>query len=158
MKIKIDVENTFPQKRDLMGDFDLFINGFNGCERVKYSKELSGQTTTLKDICRLSDITEKTVISAFDTDNYGIIKHSVGVFDRGKLIGISDMSVNLDGGAYMPGIGGKLYETKSGKIGIAVGDDLFSFGLFKSLAVCGAEIIIAVSAFSKKGHLPQKVK
>ena len=150
MKIKIDTKNTFPLSQDLEGDFDLFINGFNGCDRVKYSRELNGQTTKLKDLCKLSEASEKTILSAFDTDNYGIIKHSVGVFDKGKLIGISDMSVNLDGGVYMPGAGGKLYDTKVGKIGIAVGDDLFSFGLFKSLAVCGAEIIVALSAFSKK--------
>ena len=148
MIIKIDFENQFPNIENLEGDFDLYVNGFNGCERIKYGKELSGQTTHLKNLCRLSESSGKTILSAFDTDNYGILKHSVGVFDKGKLLGISDTSVSYSDSAYMPGSGAKLYQTNSCKMGVAVGDDLFSFELFKSLAVC--EIIIAISDFKKK--------
>ena len=150
MKIKIDFENEFPTTQSLQGDFDLYLNGFNGCERVRYGKELSGQTTILKNLCKLSESTDKTIISAFDTDNYGILKQSVGVFNKGKLLGISDMSIALSDNGYMPGAGGKLYDTNSCKIGVLVGDDLFSFELFKSLAICGAEIIVALSDFKKK--------
>ena len=150
MKIKIDVENKFPIKSCLNGDFDIFVNGFNGCERVRYGKELSGQTTFLKELCHLSEDSEKIIISAFDTDNCGILKQSVGVFEKGKLLGISDMSISLSDSDYMPGSGGKLYQTHACKIGTAIGDDLFSFVLFKSLAICGAEIIIAVCNYAKK--------
>ncbi len=150
MKIKIDFENAFPLPSALDGDFEIFVNGFNGCEKVKYGKELSGQTSILKHLCDLSKISDKTVLSAFETDNYGILKQSVGVFDKGKLLGISDMSVSLSDTEYMPGSGAKLYQTDKCKFGVAIGDDLFSFNLFKSLAVCGAEIIIALSDFSKK--------
>ncbi|MBR2384554.1 MAG: hypothetical protein IKA99_02985 [Clostridia bacterium] len=150
MKIKIDCKNEFPIPTILNGDFQILINGFNGCERVKYGKELSGQTNVLKSLCNLSKCSEKIIISAFDTDNYGVLKQSVGVFEDGKLLGISDMSVCLGDTAYLPGSGGKLYQTNTCKIGTVIGDDVYSFNLFKSLAVCGAEVIVALSDFSKK--------
>ena len=150
MKIKIDFKNQFPNEHNVCGNFDLYLNGFNGCERVKYGKELSGQTTVLKDLCKLSERIDKTIISAFDTDNYGILKQSACVLDKGKLLGISDMSIALSDNGYMPGTGGKLYDTSTCKIGVLVGDDVYSFELFKSLAVCGAELIVALSNFKKK--------
>ena len=72
------------------------------------------------------------------------------MFEKGKLLGISDMTVALSDSEYMPGSGGNLYQTNICKIGTAIGDDLYSFSLFKALATCGAEIIIAVSSFRKK--------
>lgn len=132
-------------------DFNLVVFGFNGAERVKYSKELNGETTKLKDLAAYSENCEKTIVSAFDTDNYGIIKHSAGVFDCGKLLGISDMTVSYSDSPYMPGAHGKLYDTASGKFAVAIGDDIFRYELFKSFAVCGAEIVIVI----RKGELKE---
>ena len=101
-------------------DYNLVVMGFNGAEKVKYSKELSGETTKLKDLADYSETSEKTLVAAFDTDNYGIIKHSAGVFDDGKLLGISDMTVAYSDSPYMPGAHGKLYDTACGKIAVAV--------------------------------------
>lgn len=145
MKVKvINCEAPTIKKTYRNQDFDLVVFGFNGAERVKYSKELNGETTKLKDLAAYSENCEKTIISAFDTDNYGIIKHSAGVFDCGKLLGISDMTVSYSDCPYMPGAHGKLYDTASGKFAVAIGDDLFRYELFKSFAVCGAEIVIVI--------------
>ena len=150
MKVRIDFENDFPTLSCLSGDFDLFINGFNDCETIKYRNEINGQSQRLKELCALSEKSCKVIISAFDTDNYGIIKRSAGVFNNGKLLGISDMSVSYSDSGYMPGSGGKLFDTSAGKIGLIIEDDLYSFSLFKSLAICGAEFIIGVTNFKKK--------
>ena len=150
MRIKIDLFNEFPTQETFIGDFDLLINGFNDCKKIRYSKELKGETSTLKQLTLMSEKGKKTLISAFDTDNFGIIRHSAGVFDKGKLLGISDMTVCYDDSVYMPGGGGKLYDTACGKIAVAVGDDIYSFGLFKSFAVFGAEITVAVCNQRKK--------
>ncbi|MBE5743043.1 MAG: hypothetical protein E7360_07010 [Clostridiales bacterium] len=150
MRVKIDLVNDFPTQEVLDGEYDLLINGFNCCEKVKYSKELKGETARLKHLASLSQKHEKTIVSAFDTDNFGIIRHSAGVFDNGKLLGISDMTVSYEDSGYMPGGGGKLYDVKCGKIAVAVGDDIYSFGLFKSFAVCGAEITVAICNQKKK--------
>lgn len=150
MNIKVDYVNPFPNASDFTLDFDLLINGFNGAGKVKYGKELKGESKILKSICALSKKFDKPIISAFDTDNYGICKKSVGVFENGKLLGISDSSTVIENSDYLPGCGSKLYDLKICKMGILVEDDLFSFTLFKSLAVCGAEVIVCLTDFLKK--------
>ena len=150
MKVKINFDSSLDRENLYQGDFDLIVNGFNDELKIKYAKELNGETNTLKTFCKLSEKYDKTIITAFDTDNYGIIKHSAGVFDRGKLLGITDMKVAYHDNGYMPGCGGCLYDANNTKIALAVGDDVYSFGLFKSFAVCGAEITIAVCKQTKK--------
>ncbi len=150
MRVKINFDSSIDCESLYQGDFDLIVNGFNGDLTIKYAKELNGETNNLKKFCKLSEKYDKTIITAFDTDNYGIIKHSAGIFDGGKLLGITDMKVAYHDNGYMPGFGGCLYDAKNTKIAIAIGDDVYSFGLFKSFAVCGAEITIAVCKQSKK--------
>ena len=57
MRIKIDVVNDFPNESTLAGDFDLLINGFNDCTKIKYGSELKGETNHLK---RISDLSKKS--------------------------------------------------------------------------------------------------
>ena len=150
LKIKVDFKNAFPKRDDLNGEFDLLVNGFNGCEKIKYSKELNGQSTTLKQLCNLSNKCKKPIVSAFETDNYGTQKRSAGVFENGKLLGISDATAVIDNCDFLPSSTCKLYDLDVGKIGVAVQDDLYCFNLFKSLAICGSEIIICLTNFTKK--------
>ena len=150
MKIKVDYKNKLPQNDDLIGDFDLLINGFNCADKIYYGKELSGKTKTLKELCALTHEFKKPIISAFDTDNYGLKKKSAGVFEKGKLLGICDSSTLIGDSDYLPGTNAKLYDLSVCKLGVLVQDDLFSFTLFKSLAVCGAEIIVCLTDFDKK--------
>ena len=79
MKIKVDYKNAFPKQEERALAFDLYIKGFNGCETVKYSRELSGQSETLKKLCATSVAFKTPIICAFDTNNYGIVKKSAGV-------------------------------------------------------------------------------
>lgn len=145
MKIKTlkgSVNFTFDE---LNGDrFDILAVGFRANERINYSKELRGETNTLKNFAETTK-DGGALIYAIDTDNYGIIKHSAAVFENGKLLGISDMTESYSDTPYMPGANGKLYDLQCGKIGLAVGDDILSYELMKSFAVCGAEAIVAVT-------------
>ena len=128
-------------RKDVCGEVLLFSPSG---KTVRYRKELSGETNELKTLAAISEAAEAVVVVPFDTDNYGIIKHSVGVFDKGKLSGISDMTVTYEDSPYMPGVSGSLYDTSFGKIAVAVGDDLYSYELMRSFAICGAEAIISV--------------
>ena len=132
MKIKTlkgSVDFTFDE---LNGDrFDILAVGFRANERINYSKELRGETNTLKNFAEATK-DGGALIYAIDTDNYGIIKHSAAVFENGKLLGISDMTESYSDTPYMPGANGKLYDLQCGKIGLAVGDDILSYEL-----VCG---------------------
>lgn len=150
MRIKTDTEREYPEITENEPKFDLLLCGFNTKKRIRYGKELSGETNVLKDIAALSERKNLTIVAAFDTDNYGIIKHSACVFDRGKLLGISDMSVSLGDSPYMPGGSAKIFDTSAGKIGVAVGDDLYSYDLMRAFALCGAEAVIAVGRRQKR--------
>ena len=144
MKVRTINGNDFNYD-DVDGDyFDLLIVGFSDGERLKYAKELSGETNVLKNLAATTQDC-RSLIYAVDTDNYGIIKHSAAVFDNGKLLGISDMTAAYSDTPYMPGANGKLYDLGCGKIGLAVGDDVLSYDLMKSFTVCGAECVIAVT-------------
>ena len=118
---------------------------------VKYKKELSGENSELKNLAKLSEKFSCTLVCPFDTDNYGIFRHSAGVFEKGKLLGISDMTIAYEDSPYMPGVNAGIYEVESGKIAIAVGDDFYSYELLRSYAVCGVKTVIAV----KKGNLAE---
>ena len=124
---------------------DVAVFGFGCTETVRYRKELSGETSRLKDLSALSEKAGIVLVAAFDSDNYGIIRHSCGVFDKGKLLGITDMSVCRETNGYMPGCGNRVYDTAAGRFAVAVGDDAFSFDLMKSLVVCGAEAVLLLS-------------
>lgn len=144
MKVKI------VRQEDLQGEkqqADLLIIAGER-KTIKYRKELSGESRELKNLAELSAKHISTVVCPFDTDNYGILRHSAGVFDNGKLLGISDMTVSYEDSPYMPGIGGNVYETACGKISLAVGDDFYSYELLRSYAVCGVNAVIAIKSGS----------
>jgi hypothetical protein len=150
LKIKTLNDNAALNYDDIGDDyFDLLVVGFGGDERIRYAKELRGETNVLKNLAAATE-EDKALIYAADTDNYGIIKHSAAVFENGKLLGISDMTTAYSDTPYMPGANGKLYDMKFGKIGLAVGDDLLSYDLMRSFAVCGADAVIAITRLDVK--------
>ena len=140
MKVTIVTERT-ALKPDLKSDIIILASDY---KTVKYKTELSGESAELKLLAKRSEKSNAVIISAFDTDNYGILRHSAGVFDKGKLLGISDMSVSYADSPYMPGTSGGIYETEFGKIAVAVGDDFYSYELLRAYAVCGVKATFAL--------------
>lgn len=145
MKIKI----FNPESIDGDG-YDVLVSPFADGETINYAKELKGDTTALKDLAAMTDYTDKSLVYAADTDNYGIIKRSAAVFENGKLLGISDATVAYSYDEHMPGANGKLYDLKSGKIGVSVDGDITAFELMRAFAICGAEAVIAVKKTKNK--------
>ncbi len=111
---------------------------------VYYKRELTGETSILKKLAEITEQRDFALISPFDTDNYGIVKRSAGVFSDGKLIGISDMTTAFEDSPYMPSASSSLYHLKCGKIGVAVSDDLYSYELFRAFTVCGANLCVVI--------------
>ena len=129
---------------------NLAIFGFNGIPNVNYKSELSGKTNVLHDFASISKKTQKVIISGAITDNYGIIKKSCAVADKGKLLGISDMCLNFNKSEYSLGCGYKVYYTSAGKLGVIVGSDLLDSDGIKAMALCEADLIVNVSDFNSK--------
>jgi len=151
--MKICVENKLSPESyitEKSAETDILVFGFKSIGIIKYRKELSGETDYFKQIADLSEKLNRAVLCSCDTDNYGILRRSVAVAEKGKLLGISDMSLSLNDSGVMPGGGQTLYDIACGKIGVLVGDDFYSYEKLKAFAVCGADAIICIQKDVKK--------
>ena len=128
----------------------IVIFGFNGISSINYKSELSGKTSVLQEFASLSRSSQKVFISGAITDNYGIIRKSCAVADKGKLLGIRDMCLNFNRPEISCGGGYKVYYTSVGKIGVLVGSDLLDSDGVKAMALCEADVIVNVCDFFSK--------
>ena len=120
---------------------DLLLFGFNGIDEVSYERELKGETTWLEDVALLSKGIDATVVSGCITDTRGHKRKSAVVAERGKLMGVSDM-LNVIDGAINCGAALRVYETKVGRMGLLVAEDLYFPETIRALAMCGSDFIV----------------
>ena len=122
-------------------DADVFIFGFNGMGEVCYEKELKGETSFFEDAALLSKQSKSVVVCGCLTDTRGHKRKSAVVAENGRLAGVSDMLNVIDGEAGS-GAALRVYDTKAGRMGVIVADDLNFPGVIKALAVCGSDFIV----------------
>lgn len=135
------------------GDFndcDIVVFGFDGLKKISYKRELSGEENLLSKFASLSKKTKKIIISGAITDNYGVIRKSAVISENGKLLGISDMNLNVNASGFSQGGGYRVYQTSKGRIGLLIGDDIIDFDGIKSMALCDADVIIALLGCEEK--------
>jgi len=123
---------------------DVVVFGFNGLGLVSYKKELIGDTEYFGDVAKLSKGLSCTVISGCDTDTYGVFKHSAVVADKGRILGVSDMTHSVDESEFAPGGNLRVYDTSAGKIGVLILEDLFFPETSRVLALCDADFIVCI--------------
>ncbi len=133
-------------------EFDLTLFGFDGMGEISYEKELRGETDFFERSAVLSKTSKSVVVCGCVTDARGHKRKSALVAERGKLLGVSDALYAMDG-AFASGAELRIYPTKAGKMGIAVGEDLFFPEVMKSLTMCGSDFVVC--PFGRiKGELP----
>ena len=120
---------------------DLILFGFNGMGVVSYEKELKGESGFFEDAAMLSKTAKTTVVCGCITDTRGQRRKSAVIADNGRLCGVSDMLHSVDGevGA---GAALRVYETKAGRMGVLVAEDIHFLDAVKSLALCGSDFIV----------------
>lgn len=123
---------------------DIVCFPFAGVGLVNYEKELRGETSVFEDIAIFSREEKNVVVCGCYTDTKGILRKSVVVADRGRILGVSDRVHSLDRDAYHCGAGIRIYNTQAGKIGVIVGEDLYFPQVLQTLSVCGAELVLCV--------------
>ena len=121
---------------------DIAVFGFKGLGEVDYENELKGVTDKFEDAARLSKAAECGVLCGCRTRSRGILRKSVCVADRGKLLGISDMNHVLDTEDFKSGAGLGVYTVKGYKIGLCIENDLLFPDSFKALSLCGCNAIV----------------
>ena len=120
------------------------VFGFNSLGKVSYKNELNGTDNKLPDLASFSKKTGKVIIAGAITDNYGILKQSLIIAEKGKLLGISDMTLAIDSTDYSSGGSFKVYQTEVGRIGLLVGDDIINLDGVKAMSLCDADFIIVI--------------
>ena len=120
---------------------DVIVLGFNGLGEVSYEKELKGETRCFEDAALLSKRAKTVVVCGCITDTRGHKRRSVVVAENGKLVGVSDM-LNVVDGEVSCGAALRVYETKAGRMGVVVAEDLHFPEVIRSLAVCGSDFIV----------------
>lgn len=120
---------------------ELLLFGFEGMGEVSYEKELKGESGHFEDAALLSKAAKAVVVCGCVTDTRGHKRKSAVVAENGRLSGVSDTLHSIDGeiGA---GAALRIYETKIGKMGVVVGEDVYFVDLFHSLSLCGADFVV----------------
>ena len=116
-------------------DCDVLFFGFNGLGEVDYRAELDGTTSKLEDLALLSRELGCVVVSGCLTDSCGIRHKSAAVAEGGKILGVADMLSAGDGEPYSCGAHLKVFETRAGKLGVCVGEDIYRPSLAEALAL-----------------------
>ena len=121
---------------------DFAVFGFKGLGEVDYEDELKGLTDKFEDATRLSKSMGCGVLCGCRTKSRGILRKSVCVADRGKLLGISDMNHVIDSEDFKSGAGLGVYSVGGYKIGLCIENDLMFPDCFKALSLCGCNAIV----------------
>ncbi|MDE6586376.1 MAG: hypothetical protein K2K80_06835 [Clostridia bacterium] len=123
---------------------DIAVFGFGILGDVDYERELKGETEKFEAAARLSKNSNCGLICACRTLSRGLLRKSASVADRGKLLGITDMTRVLDGEEYKSGAYLGLYRIGGFKLGVCIGNDLLFADTFKSLSECGCNAVIVL--------------
>lgn len=123
---------------------DIAVFGFGGLGEVDYECELKGESDKFEDAVKLSKSAACSVVCGCKTLSRGILRKSVAVADKGKLLGISDMNHVLEGEPYKSGAGLGVYALGGFKIGLCIENDLLFPEVFKALSMCGCNAVVAV--------------
>ena len=123
---------------DEEGGVTLF--SFDGLGIVSYERELKGESAFFEQATRLSKQTQGVVVCGCVTDTRGMKRKSALVAENGRLIGVSDMTHTLDGDGSC-GAGLRVYDTKIGRMGVVVAEDILFPEVISALSACGSDFI-----------------
>lgn len=122
---------------------ELLLFGFEGMGEVSYEKELKNESDEFEQIALLSKLSKGVAVSGCVTDARGLKRKSAVVAENGKILGVSD-SLHVIDGAASAGASLRVYETKLGKMGVVVAEDLYFPEVIKALSLCGSDFIVCI--------------
>lgn len=143
-------DTVFSVKKENYLNEKIAIFGFNGIDKISYKNELNCKENKLSNFAKLSKDSEKVLISGTITDNYGVLRRSAVIADKGKLLGISDMRLSVNDNGYTGGGVQRVYQTQAGRIGLLIGDDILDVDGIKAMSLCDADFIVAIASGEEK--------
>ena len=136
--------SVFEVNKEEYKDSQIVIFNQNGLNKINYKNELNGSQNILTDFAKISKNSSKILIAGAFSDNYGVKRKSCVVAEKGKLLGITDMCLSIEGNSFSIGGNHKVFQTSICKIGIVVDDDILDFDGIKAMSLCDADIIFSV--------------
>ncbi|MBQ9714049.1 MAG: hypothetical protein IJV83_01865 [Clostridia bacterium] len=121
---------------------ELTLAGFSAQE-ICYEKELKGESRFFEQAARVSKLHKNLVVCGCVTNTHGHRRKSALVAENGRILGVSDATHAIDG-EVSSGANLRVYETKIGRVGVVVAEDLYFSEVLHSLAVCGSEWIVCI--------------
>lgn len=146
------------EEKTALPECDVALFGFSGLGEVSYERELKGESEKFEEVARLSKNADCGVICGCKTNSRGLIRKSVAVSDRGRLLGISDMNHVIDGEEFKSGSSLGFYKVNGCKIGLCIENDLLFPDAVKSLTMCGCNAVVAVMEELKDGLPPLLIR
>lgn len=125
----------------LSGGAELIVGGLCALGEVSYEQELRGESRLLDEVATLSQESNAVVVCGCLTDTKGFKRKSAVVAEKGKILGVSDMLNVLDG-EMNSGAALRVYDTKVGRLGVMVAEDLYFPEVAKALTLCGSDVIV----------------
>ena len=126
-------------------DCDVALFGFDVLGEADYESELRGETEKFEEAARLTKNCSCGGVFACKTVSRGLFRKSAAVADRGKLVGLADMTRVLDGEDYKSGASLGLYKVNGCGVGVCIENDLFCPENVKSLTDCGCNVIVVLA-------------
>lgn len=142
--------SLFSANKSELSKSKLGVFGFGAIGKISYKRELSGDEKVLSRMANLSRETESVLISGAVTDNYGVVKKSVVVCEKGKLIGICDAVYAENEKGFSGGGSFRVYHLNGLKLGVLVAGDLINPEGVKAMSLCDADIIVCVTDCDEK--------
>ena len=116
---------------------------------INFKREIEGKGHDLVDLGKYSALLGGVTLAGGISDNCGLKRKSIFVFERGRLNCICDMNRYEE--KFSTANGYKIISYDNKKIGILVDKDLYSPDAVKALVLCGVGLIINLyEGFSAK--------
>lgn len=139
-RIKVAFSKSSAVCDKVFSDCDIAILGRKTFEKLTYKDELYNGGNSFSEMKKFSASVNAPCFIAVKTDDYGRIKRSVFVLEKGKLLAVCD--ANFGEEAEASSFGYKVVKTSAGKIGVVVSKDLLNLDCLRSLVLCESQLII----------------
>ena len=145
MKVRIVRNlNEYNEKQNCINLIDFEQTGI-----INFKREIEGKERDLVDLGKNSLLLGGITLVGSISDNCGVKRKSIFVFEKGRLNCICDM--NRFEEKFSTASGYKIISYENKKIGILVDKDLYSPDAVKALTLCGVGLIINLyEGFSAK--------
>lgn len=149
--MKVRIINDLNANYRVQGGINVIPFGIIG--EINLKRQMQGCATDLVTIGKLSKKLGGLTFFGAETDNCGIKRRSVFVYDEGKLVSICDQNRQTD--KFSPSFGYKTFTVCGKKIGVLVDKDLFEVDAVKTLIYsdCCAIIDLYADFLTKKNEV-----